>query len=107
MSQPYLPIFLLVLVVGTVIFGIFQPYKNNSHNKVDSFAMLLLIIFYVTFTAIIFSVYLDSYWLIPSECLFVGSALILVLYIVGLLFRIAFGNILISMFRRCSVKLTY
>lgn len=38
----YIPVMSVLMILFTVVFAAFQPYKNRSHNKIDIISMLLL-----------------------------------------------------------------
>ena len=60
-------IFIITLLLGIVIFALFQPYKKSSQNKVDIFVMFLLTLMIVTFSADTSTSYLDSHWLAAAN----------------------------------------
>ncbi len=79
-SLMFILVITFILLIGTLIFAIFQPYKISSHNTLDIVSLLLLTIFYVTYTADSFVTYIDSYWEFMTTPLFVGSIVLMVTY---------------------------
>ena len=75
----------VVVIVGTLIFAAFQPYKQSSHNRLDIVSMLFLALFYVGYTADVVASYLDLHWLPVAQVFFVGSVAAMTFFFVGLL----------------------
>ena len=53
----YFSVLAVLMIVAAVIFAIFQPYKINSHNKLDIVSLLLLALVYVSMGGNIISSY--------------------------------------------------
>jgi hypothetical protein len=71
-----------VLVISSFIFLFFQPYINNSHNKVDSGLMLLMALLYVGVAGDIMGTFFAYDWLATAQVMFAISFLMLIFLII-------------------------
>ncbi len=83
MSRFYIPLSAILLTVAALVFFLFQPYKNNNHNIIDIVSMILAALFYMLFTADMFSLHIDPYWLVLARPSFLGFAVVLFLYMIA------------------------
>jgi cation transport ATPase len=93
-SPFYFPVTLLVLTLSVLIFSVFQPYKNKSHNKLDIVMMLMMVLIYSAFTSNMIASQLDVTWLHASQRL--GSLSIILTGI------ILFGSVFFTVFHYLS-----
>lgn len=98
----YVPVMSYVMIVGTVIFAAFQPYKNNTHNRIDIISMLLLALFYVGYTTDYVASYLDLHWILAAQIMFVGSVIAMTLYLIALLLFNRIKTIVLKVVKCCT-----
>ena len=65
-----------LLLLATLIFAFFRPYKNESHNTLDVISIGLLALFYMSFSSSILSNTIDIRWGDTAYALF-GTTIIL------------------------------
>ena len=63
----------VIMVACSFVLAIFQPYKNNIHNKLDMVSMFLISFSCIALTANVLAKYTDSRWLHTATILFIIS----------------------------------
>ena len=96
-STFYITLSAYVMIIGSFIFAIFQPYKNSLHNKIDISLMLLAALFHVSYSADIIGSLYDIHVLPIAQLLFSLSVLLLILFIFT-------AFILKPIFNKCKEK---
>ena len=86
-SSPFVFALLDVIpAVCTLILAMFQPYKNNIHNKLDMISMFLIRFISIALTAVIIATYIDSKWLHTATILVHISLGLTVIHTINLTF---------------------
>ena len=86
----------VIMVACFFILAIFQPYKNNIHNKLDMVSMFLISFFSIVLTAIALAKYTDSKWVHTAIILLFISLGLIVIHTINLtlyLFRKQLRNL--------------
>ncbi len=66
-----------LLIVGGIVFAVFQPYKNISHNKFDIIALFTMVMFYTSLASCLVASQMDRHWLTLSVIMIVVSVVFL------------------------------
>lgn len=85
-SLYFVPVILLVMVLSIIVFTVFQPYKKNSHNKLDIIAMATMALVYTAFVSNIISSFLDVTWLHTSQISGSLSLILVGIFVTGTVF---------------------
>ena len=102
-SMFYLAVNAFLMILSTLLFSIFQPYRDSCHNKFDIASLLMLSLFYVSFISEAISVYLNFKW---WQCglLFFGIYFVLLLahVIIVVMYHCKLPAMIINIVRRPS-----
>jgi len=80
------------VVLNATLASVIDPYRNSSHKKINSLAMSMLAIFYVSLLTMMTTFYLDVHWVIIPNFFSVGSQVMLLLFIVFVVFGSLFKH---------------
>ncbi len=89
-----------LMLTAAIIFAFFRPYKNNFHNMLDVISMMLLALFFISYTASLFANSLDQYWSDTGLAFIVGTIFVSFLYCIIILLFKTIKNILQSIITR-------
>ena len=89
-----LPTLAITMLLSALIFAIFQPYKKTSQNRSDIIFMLLVALFFMTFTTDVLASYLDRHWLTTAKILIIVSLALIILYLILMFAWLIFHRIL-------------
>ena len=76
----------VVILLSTIIFAIFQPYKNSLHNKFDLVSLLLLSLLFISLTDFSNSIYVNWQYYNLSIAFFIGSVVLICVHCIVFFF---------------------
>lgn len=86
-----IPFIAFIVIVGGLVFAIFQPYQRSQHNKLDIITLFIMALFYTGLAANQIASTLDQHWFVTSRVLIGFSIIILA---IGILTPIIFFSVL-------------
>ena len=70
------------VVLNSTLTSVLHPYHDPSHNRNNSLAMSILVLFYVSTLAMLTTFYLDVHWIVIPNTFFAASQLILLSFMI-------------------------
>ena len=80
-SPFFFPAAACLMMVGSIIFAAFRPYKNDFHNTLDVISMMLLALFFMSMTITTYCNSIDQYWASTGAAIAFASVLSTFIYI--------------------------
>ena len=70
------------VVLNSTLTYVLHPYRDSSHNRMNSLAMSILVIFYVSLLTMLTTFYLDPHWIVIPNTFFAGSHIVLLSFMI-------------------------
>ena len=100
----FIPAAAFLMLMAAVVITSCQPYKISAHNKVDAINLMLLALFFLSYSASAYTFFLDRYWNDTANTLVDGSVIFIALYAVIILTFREITCLLKGIFRRLVSK---